>query len=79
MWCFGRFSTILGDLVPFVQFQKRENTHGEVLLLVKLQVFSLQLYSKEHSSMSLSRLFKLYKWYQIAQRIIYFSNIVFKR
>ena len=25
------------DLVPFVQFKKRKNTHGRVLLLVKLQ------------------------------------------
>ena len=28
---------VLRDLVPFVQFKRRENTHGEVLLLVKLQ------------------------------------------
>ena len=28
----------LHDLVPFVQFKKHENTHGGVLLLVKLQV-----------------------------------------
>ena len=34
----------LRDLVPFVQFKKRENTYGGVLLLVKLQAFSLQLY-----------------------------------
>ena len=27
----------LGDLEPFAQFKKRENTHGGVLLLVKLQ------------------------------------------
>ena len=25
----------LHDLVPFVQFEKRKNTHGGVLLLVK--------------------------------------------
>ena len=25
------------DLVPFVQFKKRENNHGKVLFLVKLQ------------------------------------------
>ena len=30
----------LHDFVPFVQFQKSKNTHGGVLLLVKLQVFS---------------------------------------
>ena len=28
---------VLYDLVPFVQFTKRENIHGGVLLLVKLQ------------------------------------------
>ena len=27
----------LRDLVPLVQFTKRENTHGGVLLLVKLE------------------------------------------
>ena len=32
----------LRDLVPFVQFKK--NTHGGVLLLVKLQAKILQLY-----------------------------------
>ena len=33
----------LRDLVPLAQFKKRENTHGDVLLLVKLQV-SFKLY-----------------------------------
>ena len=32
---------VLPDLVTFVQFKKREKTHGGVLLLVKLQDFSL--------------------------------------
>ena len=27
---------VLRDLIPFVQFKKRENTHGGALLLVKL-------------------------------------------
>ena len=31
---------VLRNLVPLVQFKKRENTHGGVLLLVKLQAFS---------------------------------------
>ena len=35
---------VLRDLVPFVQFKNVKNTHGEVLLLVKLQAFCLQLY-----------------------------------
>ena len=35
-------SNILLDLVPFVQFKKHEkNTHGGVLLLVKLQAKSM--------------------------------------
>ena len=34
------------DLVSLVQFKKRENTHGGVLPLGKLQAFSLQLYLK---------------------------------
>ena len=43
----------LRDLLPFVQFKKRENVHGGVLFLVKL-----------------------YKWYQITQRITsVFSNL----
>ena len=31
----------LRDLVPFVQFKNAKNTHGGVLLLVKLQALSL--------------------------------------
>ena len=31
----------LRHLVPFVQFKKRENTHGRVLLLLKLQAKSV--------------------------------------
>ena len=42
----------LRDLVPFVQFKKRENTHGGVLILGGM-FFTF---------------FKLYKWNQIAQR-----------
>ena len=38
-WC-----DVLRDLVPFVQFKKRESTHEWVLLLVKIKAFSLQLY-----------------------------------
>ena len=35
---------VLRNLITFVPFKKRENTHGGVLLLVKLLTFSLQLY-----------------------------------
>ena len=50
---------ILCDLVPFAQFKKRENTHGRVLLLVKLQDFRLQLYYKYHSFMGVFQVFKI--------------------
>ena len=48
-------------------FKNVKNTHGGVLLLVKLQGFSLQLYLKQRSSMS--AFLELYKWYQFAQSI----------
>ena len=42
---FSHTCDALRDLIPFVQFKKLKNTHGGVLLLVKLQVAeSLQLY-----------------------------------
>ena len=52
-----------GDLVPFVQFKKVKNTHGGVLLLIKLHVFWVFF-----------TFFKLYKWYQIVQSITYYSS-----
>ena len=39
-------SDVLRDLVPSIQFKKRENTHEGVLLLVKLLAKSLYLYQK---------------------------------
>ena len=38
-WC-----DVFRDLLPSAQFKKHENTHGGVLLLVKMQAFSLQRY-----------------------------------
>ena len=37
----------LRNLVPFVQFKKRENTHGDVLLLVSLQASALLCFIKQ--------------------------------
>ena len=34
---------VLHDLVPFVQFQNMKNTHGRVLLLVKLPATLLKV------------------------------------
>ena len=45
MWAilFWIFADVLRDLVLFVQHEKRENTHGGVLLLEMFQPKSLQL------------------------------------
>ena len=57
------FCDALHDLVPFVQFKNLKNTHAGVLLLVKLQA------SKSNTPpWVFFTFFKLYKWYQIAQR-----------
>ena len=43
----GLDSDVLRGLVPFIQLKKTaKNTHGGVLLLVKLQAKSLYLYKK---------------------------------
>ena len=43
--------------------------HRGVLLSVNLQAKSLYLYQKQYSSKGVFHVFKLYKWYQIAQNI----------
>ena len=54
----------LRELVPYLKFKKRENTHERVLLLVKLQTSNTPPWV-------FFILIKLYKWYKIAQSIIY--------
>ena len=51
---------------------KSENLHGRVLLLVKLQAKSTYLKSTTPLWMFFA-FFKLYKWYQITQRITYYQ------
>ena len=36
---FVNICDVMRNLVPFVQFKKRENSQGGVLLLVKLQLY----------------------------------------
>ena len=47
-----------------------KNTHGGVLILVKLQAFSLQIKINTPPWVFFT-CYKLYKWYQIPQRITY--------
>ena len=57
--CLSFICDELHDLVTFLQFKKRENTHGGVLLLIQLAAFlKITLFHV-----------KLFKWYQIAQSI----------
>ena len=56
MWCVARFGTNLKNV---------KNTHGEVLILVKLQA------KINTPPWIFFTFFKLYKWYQIALRITY--------
>ena len=58
-------------MVVFVQFKKRENTHRGVLLLVKWACNFTKRYILPWVFFTF---FKLYKCYQITQRIINFHN-----
>ena len=58
------------DFVPFAQFQKRkENNHGGMLLLVKLQASTCNFTKSSTPTWVLLTNFKSYKWYQIAESV----------
>ena len=59
----------LSDLVPFVQFKKRENTDRGVLIFAKLQASACNFTKINTPPWVFFTFLKLYKWYQIAQRI----------
>ena len=61
----------LPHLVPFVQFKKRESTHGRVLVLVNLQASACSFTKSITLPWVFFTFFKLYKWYQIAQSVSY--------
>ena len=61
----------LCDLVAFAQFKKRENTYGGVLLLVKLQTSACNFTKSNILPWVFFTSFKLNKWYQFAQSILY--------
>ena len=66
----------LGNLVPFAQFRKRENTHGEVLCLVKLQTEACSFTKRDTSPWVFFTFFKLNKWYQFAQSSTYINQSI---
>ena len=61
----------LRDLVHLFNLRNLKNTHGEVLLLVKLQASACNFNESSTPSWVFFMFIKLYKWYQIAQRITY--------
>ena len=63
----------LRDLVRFAQFKKRKNTHGGVLILVNLQTEACNVTKINIPPWVFYTFFKLYKSYQIVQRITYFE------
>ena len=68
MWCFARFGIIC--------LKNVKNTHGGVLLLVKLQASACSFTKTNTPSWVIFTFFKLYKWYQIAQRTTNVSSII---
>ena len=59
MWCVARFGTICTIL---------KNTHEGMLILVKLQASACNFTKINSPPWVFFTFFKLYKWYQIAQR-----------
>ena len=62
MWCVVRFGTTCN--LKYVK-----STHGGVLLLVKLQASACNFTKSNTPPWVFFTFLKLYKWYQIAQRI----------
>ena len=66
----------LRDLVPFIQFKKHEKkNHAGVLILVKLQKEACNSTKINTPAWVFFTFIKLYKCYQIAQRITYKNRI----
>ena len=71
-------SDALRDLVPFAKSKKTvKNTHGAVILLVKLTAEDCNFTKSITSPWVFFTFFKLHKWYKIAQSITFviYSNI----
>ena len=62
---------VLLDLVSPVQSKKHKKTHGGVSILVRLQALACNFTKSNTPPWVCFTFFKLYKWYQITQRIIY--------
>ena len=61
----------LCDLVPFVQFKYMKNSPWSSLLLLKLQAKVCNFPKSNTPPCVFFTVFKLYRWYQIAQSVSY--------
>ena len=69
----------LCNSIPFVQSKKVKNTHGRVILLVKLQNELCIVTLRITPPWVFSAFFKLYKWEQIGQNVSYMSTVTLRR
>ena len=71
-------SGALRDLVPFAQFEKREKIPWSSATFNKVaQALACNFTKSNTPPWALFTLFKLYKWYQIAQSVSYTKSMFF--
>ena len=63
----------LRDLVPFLNFKKRENTHRGVMFFAELQAEAYDFTKSIFPPWELLTIFKLHKRYQIPQSVLHSS------
>ena len=61
---FTLFESLCAILCHLYKFENMQNTHGGVILLVKLQVEACDFTKSNTPSWLFFTFFKLYKWYQ---------------
>ena len=69
-------SDIWDALHHLVPFKSMKNTHGGVLLLIKLLGLVCNCTKRIFPSFGIFHIFQIYKWYQIAQRVSYGLRII---
>ena len=75
---FEQFATFCAIGYHLYNFKNLKNTHGGVLLLVKLQAESFIFTKSNTPPWVFFTFFKLYRWYQIAQRITFGKKVIKK-
>ena len=71
---YGYFIQFNQSCPGIIKNEKMKNTHGGVLIIVKLQTETCNFTKINTSPWVFFTFFKLYKWDQIAQRITYIDS-----